>query len=192
MIDLVAIKARVSLAEVVGRGVPLKRSGRELSACCPFHQERSPSFYVDDDKGLWNCFGCGLGGDVFDYVMRVEGIDLPGAASLLEMSEWQPRIPAKAAKVAKVEADKIGYARRVWRQGKPVAGTPAQAYLEFRGIGAAQPGYLRFATLPYPELPGHFPVLLAAIQAVGAASAACSAYIWRLTGAARRRSQRPS
>ena len=168
MTDLAALKARVSLSEIVGRTVALKRSGRELTGCCPFHADSSPSFYVDDDKGVWNCFGCGAAGDVIDFVMRLAGVSLPDAAAMLGASDWTPRDPAKVAKALKLCDDRktaaIDYARRVWREASPIAGTVGAAYLAGRGIGGNLPGYLRFASLSHPDAAGIFPALLAAVQ----------------------------
>ena len=57
------IKARIDIVDLVSRYVPLKRAGRSYKACCPFHEERTPSFVVTPDRGTWYCFGaCGEGG----------------------------------------------------------------------------------------------------------------------------------
>jgi len=170
-VDIQALKAHVSLSEVVGRTVALKRAGRELTGCCPFHADRSPSFYVDDDKGIANCFGCGWSGDVLAFVMRSESVSLPDAAAMLGDGNWTPRDPAKVAKAAKVADDRkaslVRFARQTWRSASPIAGTPAAAYLIGRGI--APPAYLRFASLAYPETSGTFPALLAAAQGLDGA-----------------------
>lgn len=163
-VDLQALKSRVPLSEVVGRAVRLKRAGRELKGRCPFHDDRSPSFYVDDGKGVFLCFGCGAKGDVLDFVMLSERVALPEAARLLGEDEWTAR-PAKAAKADDL-ATKIENGRRVWRQARPIAGTLAETYLRHRSITAALPGNLRFAFLPYPEHHGLFPALVAAVQDV--------------------------
>lgn len=167
-VDIQALKAHLSLSEVVGRTVALKRAGRELTGCCPFHADRSPSFYVDDDKGIANCFGCGWSGDVLAFVMRSESVSLPDAAAMLGDGNWTPRDPAKVAKAAKVADDRkaslVRFARQIWRSASPIAGTPAAAYLIGRGI--APPAYLRFTSLAYPETPGTFPALLAAAQSL--------------------------
>ncbi len=79
--DAVAeIKAKLDIADYVGRSVPLSRSGRNLKGRCPFHDERTASFYVFPDRGSWRCFGaCGEGGDIFSYVQRRDGVDFPTA-----------------------------------------------------------------------------------------------------------------
>jgi len=69
------IRARISLREVVSRYVELRPAGRgRYKGLCPFHKEKTPSFYVDDEKGLFYCFGCKTGGDVFTFLEKIEGL----------------------------------------------------------------------------------------------------------------------
>ncbi len=77
------IRARASLEAVVGRRVRLLRRGRELTGLCPFHNEKTPSFTVSDQKGFFHCFGCGAHGDVIGFVMRAEGLSFPEAVERL-------------------------------------------------------------------------------------------------------------
>lgn len=86
------IRRRVRIEDVVSEHVPLQRAGRRLRACCPFHQEKTPSFYVNPELGLYKCFGCDVGGDLFDFVMRIEHITFPEAAERLAERaglQWQ-------------------------------------------------------------------------------------------------------
>ena len=69
------IKNRIDIEEVVSDFVSLKRKGQNLWACCPFHNEKTPSFTVSPSKGFYKCFGCGKGGDAIDFVMEVEKVD---------------------------------------------------------------------------------------------------------------------
>lgn len=76
------LKARCDLEEVIGSYIPLKRAGANLSGCCPFHSEKTPSFTVFPDKHFY-CFGCGAGGDVITFIMRQENLDYAGAVEFL-------------------------------------------------------------------------------------------------------------
>ena len=77
------VKSRLEITEVVGAYVPLKQAGRNLKAPCPFHQEKTASFMVSPEKGIYHCFGCGEGGDIFSFVQKMEGLDFRGALELL-------------------------------------------------------------------------------------------------------------
>lgn len=78
------IKERLDIAEVVGEYVTLKRTGGYFKGLCPFHQEKTSSFIVSPDKGMWHCFGaCSEGGDVFSFIQKIEGIDFVAALKLL-------------------------------------------------------------------------------------------------------------
>jgi hypothetical protein len=90
------LKSRARLDEVVGRFTKLRRSGRQLVGLCPFHRERNPSFYVDPQKKVFHCFGCGADGDLFDFVMRATGCDFRRALEIVAeflgvASESEPR-----------------------------------------------------------------------------------------------------
>lgn len=67
------------ILEVVGTRVDLRRAGKELLGRCPFHNDKTPSFSVNPDKGVFHCFGCGESGDVFDFIMRLDGLSFPEA-----------------------------------------------------------------------------------------------------------------
>ena len=73
------LRARVSLAQVVGRRVRLTRRGREFVGLCPFHKEKTPSFSVVEDKGFYHCFGCGAHGDVIGFMMQTANMSFPEA-----------------------------------------------------------------------------------------------------------------
>lgn len=94
MNEVEEVKQRLDVAEVISAYVPLKQAGRNLKAPCPFHQEKSASFMVSPEKGIWHCFGCGEGGDVIGFVMKYEGIAFPEALEKLARQagvELKPR-----------------------------------------------------------------------------------------------------
>lgn len=80
---LEAINSKVDILDVVGRYVQLKVRGHKATGLCPFHGERTPSFSVDGVKGFWHCFGCGEGGSVYNFLMRIEGLTFPQAVKRL-------------------------------------------------------------------------------------------------------------
>ncbi len=77
------IKARVDLAQYIGQYVKLSPSGKSLRGLCPFHKEKTPSFFVSPERQVWYCFGCQKGGDVFRFVMEYEKLEFPEALKLL-------------------------------------------------------------------------------------------------------------
>lgn len=81
--DIERVRSSVSIVDVVGEYVALRRVGRNFVGLCPFHSEKSGSFNVRDDKGRFKCFGCGAGGDVFKFVQDIEHLDFVGAVERL-------------------------------------------------------------------------------------------------------------
>ena len=73
------IMQTADIVEVVGEYVQLKRKGTTYAACCPFHNEKTPSFYVTPARGIFKCFGCGKAGDAVRFVMEIDGISYPEA-----------------------------------------------------------------------------------------------------------------
>jgi len=87
------VKARVSVVEVVGRYVQLKRSGNNHTGLCPFHSENTPSFIVSADKGIYKCFGCGEGGDAIAFLSKMESISYGEAlVRLAETANIDPKV----------------------------------------------------------------------------------------------------
>lgn len=103
------IKARINVVELIGSYVQLTKSGVHWKACCPFHQERTPSFMVNEEKNMWHCFGCGKGGDVFAFVMEIEGLEFKEALRMLaeRAGVELPEYNSGAAKENKEEKDRI-------------------------------------------------------------------------------------
>jgi len=77
------VQSSSDIVDVVSSYIPLKRAGRSLKACCPFHSEKTPSFFVSPEKQIWHCFGCGAGGSVFNFIALYERVSFPEAVRLL-------------------------------------------------------------------------------------------------------------
>ncbi len=136
------IKARVEIVELVqSYNVPLHKAGRTYKAPCPFHNERTPSFVVYPDTGTWRCFGaCGEGGDIFNFVMKQEGVDFAGALGLLAQRagvELRPRTPEQSEQDARLDRLR-GLLEETARffNGQLFAppGKQALSYIEKRGL----------------------------------------------------------
>jgi DNA primase len=80
---IASIAANVRLSEVAGDYFPVKKRGGRFVALCPFHRERTPSFFINDDRGSYKCFGCGAGGSVFRFIMEMDKISFPEAVRKL-------------------------------------------------------------------------------------------------------------
>ena len=80
------LRSRITLSDVIRKHVRLTRAGREFKGCCPFHNEKTPSFYVNDDKQFYHCFGCGAHGSVIDYVMRHDNLSFPESVEAIAMT----------------------------------------------------------------------------------------------------------
>src|SRR5712692_1257275 len=106
-IDARELKARVDLAVLASRFTQLRRSGRQFVGLCPLHSERHPSFYVHPEKQVFYCFGCGAGGDVFDFVMGVEHCGFLRALDILHRrflggaTEARRSLPGRGSEGAK-------------------------------------------------------------------------------------------
>ena len=98
-VDFPALKRRYPLGDIVeSSGVSLRGQGRVRQGVCPFHDETAGSFTVYADSQRWHCFGCGLGGDVLDFIQRSDGVDLPEAIRRLQGGSWEPvQRPSRSA-----------------------------------------------------------------------------------------------
>ncbi len=134
------IKSRLRLSDVIGRSVKLRRQGREYAGLSPFTKEKTPSFYVNDEKGFFHCFSSGKHGDLITFLQETERLSFPEA---VERLAEEAGVPLPAPDPQSVEADKkrLGLmdwleAACVWFEGelRRPGGQAARAYLEKRGL----------------------------------------------------------
>ena len=132
------IKGRLSVVDVVGETVALRKAGTTFKGLCPFHGEKTPSFVVTPARESWHCFGCGLGGDVFSFVMQRDGVPFPEALRLLaaragvELDERTRRDDVRKARLRDVMEAGIAFYHAVLVSTK--TGQPALDYLRGRGF----------------------------------------------------------
>jgi DNA primase len=127
---------RVDIVEVVERRVPLKKAGREFQACCPFHDEKTPSFTVSPQKQFYHCFGCGAHGSAIGFMMNYEGLEFVDAVEeLARMAGLQ--VPREAAAMAARPStglyELLGEAA-AWYQAQLKQAPQAIEYLKQRGL----------------------------------------------------------
>lgn len=81
--ELQEVRSRADIVQVIGEKIHLKKAGRHFKGCCPFHQEKTPSFMVNPEKQIYHCFGCGMGGDIFSFLMKHDGMEFVEAVRTL-------------------------------------------------------------------------------------------------------------
>jgi len=134
------LRARTLLSGLIGKSVKLQRAGREWKACCPFHQEKTPSFYINDDKGFYHCFGCGAHGDAIRWMTDQRGLPFMDAvkelaqAAGLDLPEQDRRSAEKAARTKGLHEAMADAAAWFVEQLNGIEGAEARAMLNRRGI----------------------------------------------------------
>ncbi len=134
------VRSRADIVEIVGAHVRLRRAGRNFVGLCPFHNEKTPSFSVNAERGFFHCFGCGVGGSVFNFITRVEGLTFPEAVRSLAkkygvtLPEHDVAGPAAGEREAMLRASEVAaefFAHVLWNT---TDGAMARDYLKSRGI----------------------------------------------------------
>jgi DNA primase len=137
------VRTRADIVEVIGAHVRLKRAGRNFVGLCPFHNEKTPSFSVNAERGFFHCFGCGAGGTVFNFVMRTEGLSFPEAIESLAR-RYGVTLPERGAEAgtgagerdAALRANQVAADFFVHVLWKTPDGAAAREYLSARGVAA--------------------------------------------------------
>ena len=134
------LRGRVPVSDVVGKRVKLAKKGREFSGLCPFHNEKTPSFTVNDDKAFYHCFGCGAHGDVIRFVTETEGLTFPEAVGKLagmagmEVPKATPEERQRAERAKSLQEACEAAFRFFRRRLEGPDGAAALAYLRRRGL----------------------------------------------------------
>src|SRR2546429_7653965 len=139
------IKAKVDVVDEIGLVVALQKSGKSLKGLCPFHNERTPSFYVFADAQTWHCFGCNEGGDIFTFVQKQQGFEFREALQYLAekagiaveeyagpTSEVDRETSAARQRLLKMNEDALLWFHQALLRSKEAEG--ARAYVQNRGI----------------------------------------------------------
>jgi DNA primase len=155
--DIQLLRERADIAAVIGAYTSLGRAGGgRLKGLCPLHDEKTPSFNVDPARGMWHCFGCGVGGDVYDFLQRVEALAFPEAVERLarlsaytlryeELSPGQRRALGRRTRLAEAVAEAADF--YVAQLAGP-EGAPAREYLAGRGLRPADIDHFRLGWAP--------------------------------------------
>ena len=137
------LRARTSLSALIGRSIKVTKAGREYKACCPFHNEKTPSFTINDEKGFYHCFGCSAHGDAIRWMTDQRGLSFMDAVKELAASAGMdvPAADPQAAKQAEARAglhDVMAAAQDYFvAQLAGLEGAVAREYLAKRGLNAA-------------------------------------------------------
>lgn len=143
--DKERVRAATDFLQLVEETVELKARGGSYWGRCPFHADKSPSFHVDPAMGVWKCFGCGKGGDLYSYVMERESLDFPDAIRYLadragiELSEERTRFSRgpKRNRLVECLSEAERFYTTILLRGKGEAADAARSYLAQRGFGSS-------------------------------------------------------
>jgi DNA primase len=158
--DLEEIKNRLNIVDVLGEYIRLEKAGANWKAACPFHNEKTPSFSVSEEKQIWHCFGCQKGGDIFGFVMEMEGLEFRDALKLLaekagvELQGFNPKKAEEKNRTLEIlELATKFYETQLWKGNGKIKiikylhdrGLKDETIREFR-LGYAPPGWRNLLT----------------------------------------------
>ncbi|TSC53336.1 MAG: DNA primase [Parcubacteria group bacterium LiPW_39] len=132
------IKQKLDVVEVIGGYLRLTKAGRNYKARCPLHNERTPSFMVSPERQIWHCFGCGQGGDIFGFVMKIEGMEFGDALRLLArkagvvLKKQDPQVQSQKKRL--YELCELSTRFFETQLAKSSSGKKVQQYLKERGL----------------------------------------------------------
>jgi len=148
------IRSRLDITDVISEHVSLKKAGRNFKGLCPFHSENTPSFMVSPDKQIFHCFGCHEGGDIFGFIIKMDGLTFPEALERLAERAGVELKQKSGPKISKEEKEHLYQANRVaaWHyheslKNSPLA-KPAREYLEKRGVSPQEIEKFRLGYAP--------------------------------------------
>lgn len=154
--DIRRVREATDLVQLVGERVVLKQKGRLFWGCCPFHNEKTPSFKIDPGMQLWHCFGCGKGGDAFGYLMEADKLEFPEAVRLLaerahieiqeEGGTGLPHGQRQRLMEACAQAEEFFHLQLM--RSKAPGAAEARSYLHARGFGSGPSGTWRLGYAP--------------------------------------------
>lgn len=149
------IKSKLNIIDVLTPYIELHKAGKHLKARCPFHNEKTPSFHVSPERGMYHCYGCGAGGDMFTFIQAIEGVDFKEALKMLAEKaqvELKPISPERKNErdrlYAALEAATTFYEQELQKN------QDALAYLDKRGVSNATISGWRIGVAPAPSVSG--------------------------------------
>lgn len=145
------IKSRLDIVEVLSEYIRLQKQGANYRALCPFHNEKTPSFFVTPARQIWHCFGCGLGGDIFAFVMKMEGVEFIDALRILakkagvQLKQTDPKIASERSALQEICSESARFFQNNLTGKK---GAEALAYIQKRGLAEGIIGEFKIGYAP--------------------------------------------
>src|SRR3989344_7103831 len=139
MVDNISkIKDRLDVVDIISGYLKVQKAGMNFKARCPFHNEKTPSFYISPERQIWHCFGCSKGGDIFGFIKDIEGVEFPEALRILaqkagiELEHQSPGVKNEKTQLLNiVESAARFFEKQLWGSGY---GRQALEYLTQRGL----------------------------------------------------------